>query len=244
MYQTVWEVLDWFYPPACVGCGLSGFHCCEDCQGTIQFLEHPSCWLCGRSVSEGNHLCDDCSPSDVAFDGLCSLAFYGGIIRTCVHALKYENHQALGGFFTSLLVECLSKYSWDLDQLIPVPLSPDRMKIRGYNQSALLGHPVALVLGIQYLPFALRRIRNTRSQVELSADERRDNVKGAFRAVPHLVNNKTVLLVDDVTTTGSTLNACAEALKAAGAKSIFCLTLARTLHPDHRSCAGSKRMKE
>jgi len=241
LHHLSWQLLDWVYPPECVGCGLPGFHCCDHCQDLIRFLSHPACYLCGRSIPEGHHICEDCTPAEVAFDGLCSSAFYEGIIKTCVQALKYENRQGLGGFFTALLLDCLSNYTWELDQLIPVPLSPDRIKTRGYNQSALLGRPVALALGLHYVPFGLRRIRSTRSQVELSADERRDNVKGAFRAVTEIVAKKSVLLVDDVITTGSTLDACAEALKAAGAKSVYCLTLARTLHADSAAYSGSKR---
>ena len=107
---------------------------------------------------------------------------------------------------------------WEADLVTPVPLSPDRQAERGYNQSALLARPIALKQGWRYLPVCLTRNRNTKSQVSLSIEERKQNVADAFSAVPELVAGKVILLVDDVTTTGSTLNECVRALKEAAQK--------------------------
>ena len=115
----------------------------------------------------------------------------------------------------------------DVDLIVPVALGPKRLKERGYNQANLLASPCAIRLGVECNQRALRRIRETRSQVGLSIVQRQNNVSGAFIADSKEVGGKRVLLIDDVLTTGATLNACAEALKQAGAVQIFSLTLAR-----------------
>lgn len=113
--------------------------------------------------------------------------------------------------------------------VLPVPLSVNRLKNRGYNQTAFLAYPISQYFRLPYQPYAIYRTRNTRSQVGLTGTERRDNLKEAFKAVPALVQDKKVIIIDDVFTTGSTLNACAQALKAAGASQVFGLTLGRPL---------------
>jgi ComF family protein len=160
------------------------------------------------------------------------VAKYEGVIRECIHSLKYENNQSLGEYFSRDLMQCINKENWHLDLVIPVPLSPFRIKERGYNQSALLARPLAIGLSLRYQPYGLKRIRNTQSQVELNVEERRMNVAGAFQAVPEIVQGKNVLLVDDVTTTGSTINECAKALKSGGARAVYCLALARPIHDE------------
>ncbi|MDY6868125.1 MAG: ComF family protein [Chloroflexota bacterium] len=153
-------------------------------------------------------------------------------MKVCIRSLKYDHNQSLGEYFSRDLLACVEGLNWPLELVIPVPLSPFRIKERGYNQSALLARPLAMSLSLNYQPYALKRIRNTRSQVELSATERRINVEGAFQAVPELVRGKSVLLVDDVTTTGSTLNECSRALTLGGASAVYCLTLARPIHDE------------
>lgn len=113
--------------------------------------------------------------------------------------------------------------------VMPVPLSKIRRAERGYNQAALLALPLALELALPYKPDGLSRVIDTRSQVGLSANERRENLSGAFSADRIEVQDKIVLLLDDVITTGSTLNHCAEALIAGGARAVFGLTLARAV---------------
>ena len=151
-------------------------------------------------------------------------------MRECIHSLKYDHNQALGEFFAEDLAVLVRLEGWDLDIVVPVPLSPTRQRERGYNQSALLARPIGLILGKPFTTFGLIRIRDTRSQVELTAAERKVNVEGAFKAEREIVEGKRILLVDDVTTTGSTLRECAKALKEGGAAEIYCLTLARPIY--------------
>ncbi|MBG0788404.1 MAG: ComF family protein, partial [Anaerolineaceae bacterium] len=96
--------------------------------------------------------------------------------------MKYDRNQALGEFFAEDLTGLIRREGWDLDMVVPVPLSPIRMQERGYNQAALLARPISYALGIPFTPFGLKRIRNTQSQVELTASERKINVQGAFEA--------------------------------------------------------------
>jgi ComF family protein len=116
-----------------------------------------------------------------------------------------------------------------VDLVVPVPVSLSRRSERGYNQAALLARPIALFYGLDYRPKALMKLRETRSQVGLTVEERKANVDDAFFGEQRIVKGKNILVVDDVTTSGATLNACAHVLRNAGAEEVYCLTLARAL---------------
>lgn len=156
-----------------------------------------------------------------------SWAVYEDPLRAAIIRLKYKRDMALGEALAELLMRKYIQEGWQADVIVPVPLGAARMAERGYNQAALLARPLALRLALPYST-QVKRVRETRSQVGLSAQERRDNVRGAFWADPHRFQRQQVLLVDDVTTTGSTLDACAQALLEVGADSVFGLTLARS----------------
>jgi ComF family protein len=117
--------------------------------------------------------------------------------------------------------------NWHVDVIVPIPLGRQRMKERGYNQSGMIAEPLAMALGIEFAPKALMRRKETRSQVGLSKQERQKNVLGAFQAMG--VSGKNILVLDDVSTTGSTLSSSAEALLSSGAKEVYALTVARAL---------------
>lgn len=162
-----------------------------------------------------------------------SWAIYQGPLRKAIHGLKYHRNLALGDYFAPALVQVFSDQKWDIDLIIPVPLSPNRRRQRGYNQAEILAIPLALAIQKPLAPHALAKCRETPSQVGQSASERLGNVKDAFIAHSQSVSGHRILLIDDVITTGATLNACAEALFKAGANAVFGLTLARALsHAD------------
>ena len=230
LYRGFWSALDWMYPPTCVGCGKQGYRLCVNCQKEINFISGQVCEICGFPQQDSRNLCAACRAERPTFTAMRFLARYEGVVRECIHALKYHQNLALGDFFAQKLADVVRRADWELDLVVPVPLSPIRQVERGYNQAALLARPVALNLDMTYTPFGLKRIRNTQSQVDLNADQRRQNVRGAFQAVPEIVRGKRVCLVDDVTTTGSTLRECTLALLKGGASAVYCLTLARPIH--------------
>jgi ComF family protein len=145
--------------------------------------------------------------------------------------LKYNRDMGLGESLAQHLIDTYRHTGWQVDLVSPVPISAQRMKERGYNQAGLLAMPLAWSIGVPYQPEVLRKFRETRSQVGLTAHQRAENVADAFEAIPALVRNKRILVIDDVTTTGSTIRACAKALRSAGASAVFGLTLARAATP-------------
>ena len=150
-----------------------------------------------------------------------------GAVRKAIHALKYQGVRAVAPTLGQLLVPFLAQEGLEGDLLVPVPLHPKRERQRGYNQLLLLAQAVGRATGLAVEPRALTRVTSVPSQVSLRAEERRANVAEAFRARPESVAGRRILVIDDVCTTGATLEACALALKEAGAVSVWGLALAR-----------------
>ncbi|MFH1184276.1 MAG: ComF family protein [Chloroflexota bacterium] len=148
-------------------------------------------------------------------------------MRPALHRLKYRHDLGLGEALVPQLAAYVNDLRWQADMLVPVPLGSSRLKQRGYNQAGLISWPLSLALGIAHAPRAVCRTRETRSQVGLTRAERHDNVRDAFQSCPSLVKDRSLLLLDDVATTGATLSSCAEALYAAGARDVLALTVAR-----------------
>jgi ComF family protein len=146
--------------------------------------------------------------------------------------LKYRRDMGLGEALAVPIGQFVDSLDWPFEVVVPVPLGQKRMKERGYNQVALIAKPLSLLLGRDFRSVALQRRRETRSQVGLSARERRDNVQEAFVADPRIVRGRSVLVMDDVATTGATLSSSAEALLQAGAAQVYAITVARAL-PHH-----------
>lgn len=232
IYQGFWTALDWIYPPECAGCGEPGYRLCIKCQESIRFITGKVCQICGMPLEGKDEVCSACQKTPPPYEVMRSLCRYEGVIRDCVHDLKYRNNQSLGELFSTRMVDLIRREGWQADIVVPVPLSSDREAERGYNQSALLARPIALKLGWRYQPICLTRTRITKSQVSLSIEERKHNVEGAFHAITDLVRGRRILLIDDVTTTGSTINECTKALKQAGAVKVYCITLSKPIHTE------------
>lgn len=231
LYQWMWEAVDWLYPPYCGGCGHFGERWCSDCRTSIEALPAEICPICGNP-HPGGAICEHCLAEPPAFQEMRSACIFRGSVRNAIHRLKYQRDLGLGEVLSRHMISQLDKLNWPVDCVTSVPLSNAHLTERGYNQSNLLARPLALVRKIPFMPQALKRTRETRTQVGLSAKERDINVRDAFWANTNLVRNKTVVVVDDVTTTGSTIRACASALHAAGALSVYGLTLARAVLQD------------
>ncbi len=227
-YRWYWTAMDWLFPPTCGGCNCLGVRWCSSCQLAMQFIEPPICKQCGQHIpSQG--LCTRCRVLSSQMEAVRSMVVFEGPVRKALHRIKYQQDFSLAGIFANSLESFfLNQLNWLVDMVIPVPLSKRRKMQRGYNQAALLAKPLASKLEFHYSNQALKRVCETRSQVGLSLEERRNNVADVFRASP-VVKNKNILIVDDIATSGSTLESCANALKQAGAKDIFGLTLARAV---------------
>jgi ComF family protein len=152
---------------------------------------------------------------------------YGGAVATAIVRFKYAGRSDLAERFSAIMAATSALATPEVDLVVPVPLHPRRLVERGFDQAALLGAPIARRLGIAHAPRALLRLRATAPQASLDRDARSANVANAFRcSAPRHVAGRRVLLVDDVRTTGATLSACAEALRAAGAADVRSLVLA------------------
>ncbi|MCS7287000.1 MAG: ComF family protein [Anaerolineae bacterium] len=220
------SILDLLFPPRCGGCGSWGKWFCDDCLKAIRFLKEPHCRFCGNPAEDWG-ICPSCAREPHSLEGIISVAYFEGPIQKVVHLIKYQGKTALVSPLTELMASRILRNPVQAEGIIPVPLHPSRYRERGFNQSALLAEGLSKHLGIPVLDGALERIRYTRPQVGLNAQERKENVKGAFRANPFKVAGKNLIVVDDVCTTGATLEECGVALKEAGAKRVWGITLAR-----------------
>ncbi len=219
-------VLDLLFPPKCVGCGAGGQLLCDDCLSSAARIRPPICPRCGRPV-RAKQLCTVCQEMRPVIDGIRSVAYFEGVLRRAIHRFKYNGLQALAGPLARLLVEYQMEHQLPADVIVPVPLHPDREAERGYNQAGLLAEALGAKVECPVVQTGLSRVRPTAPQIEFNARERHVNVADAFRARKEAIVAQRILLIDDVCTTGATMEACAEALKAAGARSVWGLALAR-----------------
>jgi ComF family protein len=231
IFHSSGVVLDWLFPPACGGCGTPGTRWCTDCQNKVQEITGTICDSCGIPQANAG-LCNRCQDNRPAFKQLRSWAVFEKPVQQALHRLKYRRDIGMGEALANQMEVCIRRLNWPVDTLLPIPLGKKRLRERGYNQVAMVAIPLSMQLGLNYLPTALVRARETRSQVGLSAGERQLNVKDAFLADRRKVYGRTILLIDDVSTTGSTLSSAAEALCSAGAMDVFAMTIARAL-PHH-----------
>ena len=226
--QVKTAFLDLLLPLRCLGCGREGDLICTSCRQSLPVIRLPLCQRCGDTSSEGN-LCHSCVNYPLTIDGIRSVFLFQGTVRQAVLHLKYRHLKAVAAPLGQLLAEYLSSHPLKGEVIIPVPLHPKRIRERGYNQASLLAMELSRLAGLPVVEDTLVRVRDALPQARTrSAIERRRNVQGAF-ACRQGLEGKQVLLLDDVCTTGATLDACATALKAAGASSVWGLTVAREM---------------
>jgi ComF family protein len=158
-----------------------------------------------------------------------SWAVFDSPLQNALHTIKYRRNIGLADSLALQMAGFVRSLAWEVDVLIPAPLGNARLRERGYNQVALVAQPLSYELGLMYAPHGLRKTRETRSQVGLNIAQRRENVREAYQADPSAVKRKTILLMDDVATTGSTIASATDALVSAGAVAVYALTIARAL---------------
>ncbi|MDR7556100.1 MAG: ComF family protein [Armatimonadota bacterium] len=242
VWAGVWDLL---FPPRCAACGSREGVFCGRCQAELCRIAPPVCVRCGdplapasgrlvvdtavRAVRAVSPHCAACAAAPPAYAVARSLAAYAGPLREAIHAFKYQGARRVADALGALLADAIPPEVADgVKAVVPVPLHASRLRQRGYNQAEALAHPVASRLGVPCLPAALRRCRQEAPQVRSGAAARRTNVAGAFAPGAQAVW-ATVLLVDDVFSTGATADACAQALRAGGARRVHVLTLARAV---------------
>ncbi len=238
LYHLGWTAVDWLFPPYCIDCGTLGERWCQACQEKVSFLTPPICEQCGRPIEQAG-LCPECQNEPLPLEGVRSCYAYEGIIREAIHRLKFEKDLGLAEILAKALVKALIAERWNIEVITSVPVSSSRMKERGYNQAEMLAIPLALNTGIPYRRSLLKRIKEAPSQIGLGKKERQENIRGAFVANSQASQFSSILVVDDVITTGSTLRSCALALREQGVKQVYGLTLARAISRDPLARATS-----
>ena len=239
------KIIDLIYPPRCHICKkflwenrVEKDHkellFCQPCFDGFPEITSSLCPICGRplaALDEEDHVCEDCLRKRPFFDKAGAPYLYEGGLMSAIHQFKYDGKSYMAGSLGHLLALFARKWSKEIDDclIMPVPLHPKRLRERGFNQSLLLARYMASMLVAELDFLSLRRIRYTRLQTGLKSNERRKNVRRAFELKDRQpVKGRTIVLVDDVATTGNTLNECARVLKKAGCDKVFCLVLART----------------
>ena len=225
------SIIDLLFPSQvkCLNCGVEvdKLALCDNCIKYLTIIPAPSCDICGGELSGKGKVCIECKGRDFKFKKNYSIFLYTDMVRNKIIDFKQNGHKAIGEMFAYFIEEkcneILSKNNIDI--IIPVPISDERFKERKFNQSAVLcsSLPKDKVREDVFI-----RVKPTPHQTGLSRKNREDNLKSAFEVTnKKIIKGKTILLVDDIYTTGSTLNACACELISAGAKSVISLTLAR-----------------
>ncbi len=236
------RLLDLLFPPRCAHCGAAGEPLCAACRSAIRQPPTPRCARCDLPLLGAvGPRCPACAAlarasASPALERIVVASVYEGTVGSAIRALKFRRQRRLAQPLAHLLAEAARQAGLAADLIIPMPLHIARRRARGYNQAALLARPLARALGIPLQEVALARIRATQPQTRLSRSDRRINVAGAFAltspAAASLLAGKRILLVDDVTTTGATLEAAAEALLSASPATICALAVARPMRND------------
>jgi len=236
------KLVDIIYPPRCHICSKflwkndqKDLPFCQPCFDGFYEINSPRCPVCGKPFASGieeDHLCENCLRKRPFFDAIGAPYLYEGSLMAAIHQFKYAGRSYLDNSLGLLLAIYAGRWLKEMDGclVMPVPLHYKRLRERGFNQSLLLARYISAFFGMDLDFLSLRRVRYTRPQTGLKSDERRKNVRRAFEIKDRQAAKKrTVILVDDVATTGNTLNECARVLKKAGSTEVICLVLARTL---------------
>ena len=236
------------FPAPCRICGTtllnaSRIPICDSCLASFEPIQQPMCECCGRPSLAGGAgaaanavveqpRCRLCRGDYYAFDRARSYGVYNDALHHAILLLKYEEVTRLGDWFAERLAEIVAREgeAFRADVVVPVPLHPDRQRERGYNQAELIARPLARRLHLKQGAYLLMRTKPRPARLVLSRKEHWDSVRGAYATRKGLrVDKLRVLLLDDVLTTGATLDSCARALKQAGAAAVLGLTVARVV---------------
>ncbi len=238
-------LLNFIFPLDCKICEKpiresKGYSICEDCFKTIELIERPYCIKCGKPLipsvffkQNREILCLDCKRKKYSFEFSRSTGIYDKVLKKCIHLFKYYGEKKLAKPLGKLMVDYLVKndeFKKRIDLIIPVPLHKNDLRKRGFNQSILLCRVIGNYFSISVGEKVLIKKKLTPFQANLSKKEREKNILRAFLVEkPKEIKGKNILILDDVFTTGATVEECTKELMKARAKNIFVLTLARTV---------------
>ena len=220
------------FPHTCPVCGtiVDGIKLCKDCKDEIKLVGDRSCITCGKILADNRKsICDKCRTHTFSFDKNISVFAYEGKMKEVIYRFKYANFRVFSEYIAQIASEEYGATfkAMKIDAIVPVPMYKKKQRKRGYNQACEIASSLARSTGIKYMPKALVRLRDTRPMKNLSDTQRYENLKGAFGVdAKRLEGCKTVLLVDDIFTSGSTLDACARVLKKAGIEKVIGLCAA------------------
>lgn len=228
-------VLNLLFPITCLSCAEEGAYLCAACRAALP-THPPACFVCkrltpGDGKSPTGRTCKPCRKKSRIYASFSPFPYGNPPIRNAIHELKYKRAREVAPMLGELLCASLAFYRVSLPQdalIIPIPLHKSRERVRGFNQSRLIAHTAASILNLPMRTDILRKIKKTAPQMELAREARLTNLADAFAVSDiHAIRNRTCILIDDVSTTGATMESAAKTLKAAGAKKIWALTVAR-----------------
>lgn len=234
LFAALKSVTALFFPDGCVVCGKATDDAamCAGCREKIGYIREPICPRCGRPFASGkgvSHICLDCVNGENKFIMSRAVFEYNEAIAKLIQRFKFGDRVSLVSFFADELEKLygIQYRGAGVDALVPVPLSRQRLRRRSYNQSLLLANALAERLSLPVYPHVLEKVIETPPQSKLSAEMRRENVKHAYNVSDGKpLKGKKVLLIDDVVTTGSTINACTRAFRRAGIKQVYVMAVA------------------
>lgn len=224
------KILDYIYPPRCPVCDrISQTGICSSCKKKLLRIDRDYCLKCGKPLTDSRkEYCPDCRRHHHVFDRNRALFSYQGPLRISVYQIKYGNRRDFARVYGQEIAVTFSQWirQRNITQIIPIPLHPSRYRERGYNQAAVIAREIGKNLGIPVKQHVLRRVKKTQPQKLLAGNYRNENLRQAFALYPKAFPGENVLLVDDIYTTGATLDAAAACLKKAGAKHVYGVTVA------------------
>ncbi|MGC8970642.1 MAG: double zinc ribbon domain-containing protein [bacterium] len=216
------------FPSRCFVCKrISKDPICDDCLSKISPIKGPMCRICGSPL-EVEMICYRCKTFPPYFSKARSYALYDGVMRTAIIRFKFEKRKDLGVFLGKILGKFVLELAWDVDFIVPIPLSKERLRTRGFNQAEVLALEVSKILNVP-MSLSLIRIKETKPSIDLNIEERLNNISRAFLLKDNSLKDKKVLLIDDVYTTGATTNEASKILLERGIKEVRVITLAREL---------------
>ena len=235
MFNLKKELTDLFFPQkfTCNFCGREVFGktaVCKDCEETLPYNDQAVCYRCGSKTPFPVEFCDRCSGKDWRADKSRSVFVYAPPVSFALQRLKYENQRYLAEFFAEFLYPLYMREIPACEVIIPVPLPEERLKERGYNQSGLIAERLSEKINVPVRDDIILKRKEAKSQVGLNARQRWANVSESFSVAKNArIDFKTALIVDDVLTTGATVNGIAKLLKGKGVEEVYSLTVANTL---------------